>query len=148
MKTLATNKKAFFDYTFIQKYEGGLVLNGNEVKAIKKGHMSLKGAYITLHDQELWLINSFVPHYQNHPSTRYDESRSRKVLLKSREISSIIGKKSSSGLTIIPIAIYLKGPWIKIELALAKSKKTVDKRLDLKKKQATRETVRALRTKT
>jgi len=94
MTNLATNRRAKYDYNILEKFEAGLILAGYEVKAVKNGHISLKGAYVTVKDEEAWLINSLVSPYQpkNMPQD-YDSTRSRKLLLHKNEITSLIGKK-------------------------------------------------------
>lgn len=128
MKPLAQNNRATFDYTILETYQAGIQLLGNEVKSVKLGHASLKGSYITVQDNELFLINCHIPHYQNHTDTHFDTERGRKLLLGKSEINSLIAKKSASGLTIIPIKLYLIRGLIKVEIALAKGKKSLDKR--------------------
>ena len=145
MKTLAYNKRAKFDYQLLETFEAGLKLIGNEVKSIKNGRASLKGAYVTVYKNELYLINTHVPHYQNHADTSYDPDRSRKLLMNRKEIDSLIGKKSASGLTIVPIRLYLKKGRIKLELSLAKGKKEFDKRHSIRDREETRDMQRKLK---
>lgn len=147
MKTLNNNIRAAFDYTVIGTYQAGLQLLGNEVKSVKLGHASLKGAYITIKNNELFLINCNIPHYQNHIDTKYETDRPRKLLLKRSEINSLIAKKSASGLTIIPIKLYLLRGLIKLEIALAKGKKKVDKRHSIRDREEKRSIQRILRIK-
>ncbi len=145
MKTLAYNKRAKFDYQLLETFEAGLKLIGNEVKSIKTGRASLKGAYVTVHKNELYLINAHVPHYQNHVDTNYDPDRSRKLLMHRKEIDSLIGKKSASGLTIVPVRIYLKKGRIKLEISLAKGKKEFDKRHSIREREESRDMQRKLK---
>ncbi len=145
MKTLAYNKRATFDYQILESYEAGIQLVGNEVKSIKANRASLKGAYVTILKNELILINAHVPHYQNQPTTSFDPDRSRKLLLNRREINTLIGKKTASGLTIIPIRLYLKSGKIKVEIALAKGKKAHDKRHSIRDREESRNIQRKLK---
>jgi len=146
MTTLALNKKAKFDYEFLEKYEAGLVLFGHEVKSIKTGHISLKGAFVTIHNGELYLTNALVPLYQHAGNIKnYDPNRSRKLLVKKSEIRSLVGKKTQAGLTMVPIRVYTKRSLIKLEFALAKGKTKYDKRNVLKKRDTDRNIARALR---
>lgn len=146
MTTLAVNKKAKFDYEFLEKYEAGLVLFGHEVKSIKTGHISLKGAFVTIHNGELYLTNALVPLYQHAGNIKnYDPNRSRKLLVKKSEIRSLVGKKTQAGLTMVPIRVYTKRSLIKLEFALAKGKTKYDKRNVLKKRDTDRNIARALR---
>ena len=146
MTTLAYNKRAKFDYEFIEKYEAGLVLFGHEVKSIKTGHISLKGAFVTIHNNELYLTNALVPLYQHAGNiTDYDPNRSRKLLVKKNEIRSLIGKKAQAGLTMVPIRVYTKKNLLKLEFALAKGKTQHDKRHSIKKRDTDRNIARVLR---
>lgn len=147
MKILTNNIRASFDYTILDTYQAGLRLLGNEVKSVKLGRASLKGAYITIKDGELFLINCNIPHYQNHIDIKYEPDRARKILLKRSEIDALIAKKSASGLTIIPIKLYLSHGLIKLELVLAKGKKKIDKRQSIRKREEQRSIQRILRIK-
>jgi len=147
MKILTNNTRASFDYTILETYQAGLQLIGNEVKSVKLSRASLKGAYITIKDGELFLINCNIPHYQNHIDIKYEPDRARKILLKRSEIDALIAKKSASGLTIIPIKLYLSHGLIKLELVLAKGKKKIDKRQSIRKREEQRSIQRILRIK-
>lgn len=146
MKNLATNKRATFDYTVLEKFEGGLVLLGTEVKSVKAGHMSLRGAFITMQGEEAYLTNATIPPWQpkNTPES-YDPTRSRKVLLHKREIHSLINSKQTQGLTIVPLRVYNQGSRIKVEIALAKGKKKYDKKMAKRERDIQRDIDRALR---
>jgi len=145
MAILTQNRRAAFDYTFLERFEAGLKLNGNEVKSVKTGRASLKGAFIVPKEGELYLINALIPHYQEHPDLNFDERRSRKVLMHRREIDYLIGKKTHSGLTIIPISLYNKGGHVKLELALAKGKQKRDKRRDIAERESKRRIEREIK---
>lgn len=146
MTTLAVNKKAKFDYEFIERYEAGLVLFGHEVKSIKTGHISLKGAFVTIHNNELYLTNALVPLYKHAGNIKeYDTNRSRKLLVKKSEIRSLIGKKAQAGLTMVPIRVYTKKNLLKLEFALARGKSKHDKRHSIKKRDIDRNIARAFR---
>lgn len=123
-----------------------MVLAGHEVKAIKTGHLSLKGAFLTMHDGELYLTNAHIPAYQkaNVPQD-YDEYRARKVLVHKRELDSLVGKTKQKGLTLVPIRVYSSHRLIKLEFAVGKGKRLVDKREDIKKREANVSIRRALR---
>jgi len=144
MPTLAYNKRAKFDYEILDIYEAGLVLHGYEVKSIKTGHISLKGAYVALKQTsknlpELYLINTFVPLYKKASSIEnYNPERSRKLLLKKNEIKHLIGKNQEQGLTLVPIKIYTKRSLIKLEFGIGKGKKKIDKRESIKKREMDR----------
>jgi len=146
MTVYAVNKRATYDYELLEKTEGGLVLSGFEVKAIKTGHISLKSSFVTIKDGELYLTNAHIPAYQkqNTPDS-YDPYRSRKVLVHKRQLGSLIGKIRQKGLTLVPIKVYSKGRLIKLEFAVGKGKRMIDKREDIKKREANISIRRALR---
>lgn len=146
MPTLATNKRAHFDYEILDKYEAGLVLSGAEVKSAKNAHMSLKGSFVTLHDGELYLTNATISRYPfSNPRTSYDPTRSRKLLVRKAEIKSLIGKLHVKGLTLVPLRVYTKRRLLKLEFAVGRGKKAFDKRSDIAKKEAKREMDRRLK---
>ncbi len=139
MSTLAVNKSAKRDYELLQTYEGGLVLTGAEVKAIKKGHTQLKGSFLSIDRGELWVKNMFVGKYAPAGSQEhYNPTRNRKVLVNKRELKYLIGKKQAQGLTIVPIRVYLKGDLIKLEFAIARGKREFEKRDTIKKRDVQR----------
>jgi len=148
MPTLARNHRAKYDYHILATFEAGLVLAGHEVKAIKTGHMSLKGAYVTIKDEEAWLINAFIPPYQpkNTPAD-YQPDRTRKLLLNKKEIQSLIGQSRQKGLTLVPLRVYTKKGKIKLEFALGRGKRQFDKRQKIKERESKRKIDRALREK-
>lgn len=146
MKILAENKKAYFDYQILEKFEAGLVLIGQEVKSIKSGRISLKGAYVILRNEEPYLIGANIPPYQpkNAPAD-YNPERSRKLLLSKSEIKKLIGKTKEKGLTLKPLKIYTKNGKIKLEFGIGKGKKKADKREIIKKRETEREIDKALK---
>jgi len=146
MPVLAVNKRANFDYDIQETYEAGLVLLGYEVKSIKTGHVSLKGSYVAFKKvknknlPEAYLINAHIPLYKfagSRPS--YEPTRSRKLLLKKKEITYLMGKKDEQGLTLVPIKIYTKHSFIKLEFGVGKGRKRHDKREVIKKRELDRE---------
>jgi SsrA-binding protein len=148
MKILAENNKIGFDYQILETFEAGIVLYGFEVKAIKIGHVSLKGSYVVIKNNEVYLLNALVPPYQqaNAPAD-YDAQRSRKLLLNKKEIRSLIGKSRVKGLTLVPIRLYTKKSKIKLEFGVAKGKRKIDKRETIKKRDTEREEGRDFRVK-
>lgn len=146
MKILAENKKAYHDYKILEKYEAGLVLNGQEVKSIRAGRASLKGSYVVLRNNEFYLMGANIPPYQplNAPSD-YNPERSRKLLLKKNEIKHLIGKSKEGGLTLIPLQIYTKNAKIKVMFGVARGTKKQDKREIIKKREAEREIRREMK---
>lgn len=140
MATLATNKKARFDYEILETIEAGLQLIGPEVKSIKAGHVQLKGSFLHIHKSELWLKGAFVSSYKPAGNQDgYDPYRDRKVLVHRRELKRLIGKRQSEGLTLVPLSIYTKGDLIKLEFAVARGKKKYEKRETIKKRDVQRD---------
>jgi len=148
MKTYAINKRAHYDYEILEKLEGGLVLAGHEAKSIKTGLISLKGAFVTIRDNQAYLTNASIPAYQpkNTPES-YDPERSRKVLIHKSQLKSLIGKISRKGLTLVPIKVYSNRGLIKLEFGIGKGKKKFDKREDIKKRETKVSIERALKNK-
>ena len=145
MKVLANNKKAFFEYEILEKFEAGLVLNGQEVKSIRLGHMSLKGSYIVIRDREPYLIGANIPPYQpKNTLPSYDPERSRALLLNKKEIDYLESKTQQKGLTLIPLKVYTKYAKIKLEMAIAKGKGKADKREAIKKRDTDRDIKREI----
>jgi len=143
VKTITYNKRAAFDYELLEKYEAGLVLQGQEVKSVKSGRVSLMGSFVVVRrtpKPEAYLINANIPPYQpkNAPQD-YEETRPRKLLLRKNEVNTLVGKTSQKGLTLVPIRVYLKRGFVKLEFALARGKKKVDKRETIKKREVERE---------
>lgn len=146
MPTYAENKKARFDYEILETYEAGLVLAGQEVKAIRTGHISLKGAFITFHGNDAMITNAHISKYKYAGRLLdYEPERSRKILLKKREINYLRGKAQEKGLTIIPISIYTKGRHIKVEIAVCRGKKKYDKREAIKEREMRVEIARKMK---
>jgi SsrA-binding protein len=148
MKILAQNKKALFDYHIEERIEAGIVLSGDEVKSIRAGHAHLSGSYATIKDNEMILINCSITMYNNAYQKRDERyaTRSRKLLLKRREIDRLIGAISKKGITVIPLNMYLteKG-LVKIELGIGKHKKAAGKKEAIKERDIQRQTRRELK---
>jgi len=146
MAILAENKKAFFDYEILEKFEAGLVLFGFEVKAIKNRRLNLAGSYVIAKNGRVYLINATIPPYQpkNTPPD-YNPLRNRQLLLTKKELKYLEGKQRESHLTLVPLRVYNKHNLIKLEFALAKGKKTFDKREIIKKREAQRKINRVLK---
>ncbi len=146
MNIYAENKKAYFDYEIIEKYEAGLVLIGQEVKSIKGGHISLTGSYVVFQQNQPYLIGAKVPPYQpkNAPAD-YNPEQSRKLLLNKKEINYLAGKSKTKGFSLIPLKVYEKHGRIKLEFGLAKGKKKYDKKEKIKKRDVEREIQRSLK---
>lgn len=146
MKILSLNKKAQHNYQLLERYRAGIVLTGQEVKSIKAGRMNLQGAFVVVKNQELFLIGANVPPWQpkNAPPD-YHPQRSRKLLLRKSEIRPLIGKTRQKGLTMIPLMVYTDKGKIKLEFWVARGKKKVDKREELKKRAVEREIRKTLK---
>lgn len=146
MKTLALNKRAKYDYDILEKFEAGLILKGHEVKSIKTGRVNLRGAYVVIKDDEAYLINADIPPYQpkNIPED-YKPDRTRKLLLHKKEIKTLIGRGREKGLTLVPIRVYDKKGKLKLEFGIGKSKKKIDKRELIKKREFIREKEKRLK---
>jgi len=152
MKILAENKKAYYNYQILEKFEAGISLIGQEVKSLKSGRISLVGSYVVLKGPikggrpEIFLIGANIPPYQpkNVPPD-YNAERSRKLLLKRTEIKSLIGKVKQKGLTLVPLRVYTKRGKIKLEFGVAKGKKKFDKRELIKKREFERAKERFLK---
>jgi SsrA-binding protein len=143
-KFIAQNRKARHNYDIEDTYEAGIVLTGTEVKSLRAGRASLVDGYAEVRDGEVWLRNVHVPEYDQGSWTNHEPRRSRKLLMRRDEISRLIGKTRERGLTLIPLSLYFKDGYAKVEIALAKGKKTHDKRQALVEKQAKREAERAM----
>ena len=146
MKILAENKKAYFNYQILEKFEAGISLIGQEVKSIKTRGVNLAGSYVVIKDSEVFWIGAKISPYQpkNLPPD-YNPERSRKLLLKKSEIKYLIGKTKQKGLTLIPLRVYTKRGKIKLEFGIAKGLKKVDKRELIKKREVERELKRELK---
>lgn len=148
MPKLADNKKAFFDYKILETFEAGLILLGHEVKSAKSGQISLKGAFITFHNNKAYLTNATISKYKHAGKLEgYEPTRSREVLLHRKELRYLQGKFAEKGLTIVPLSVYTKNRLVKIEIAIAQGKHAFDKRESIKKKDVERDIRRALRDK-
>jgi len=148
MAVIVKNKEGLFSYEILEKYNAGLVLSGPEVKAVKGGQISLKGAYVSIDSQgEVWLVNCHISPYKPASGQQqgYQPARPRKLLLNKKEISSLIGKGKQKGLTIIPISVYTNRRLIKVEIGLARGKTRVDKREVIRKREINREIRRTLK---
>ncbi|HLZ36244.1 MAG TPA: SsrA-binding protein SmpB [Mycobacteriales bacterium] len=143
-KLVAQNKKARHDYHIEDVYEAGLVLTGTEVKSLRAGRASLVDGFALVRDGEVWLQGVHIPEYTQGTWTNHEPRRPRKVLLHKREILKLIGKTKESGYTLVPLALYFKDGKAKVEIALARGKRSYDKRQALATKQAQREMQRAV----
>ena len=148
MNILCTNKKATFKYFLLKKIEAGLNLHGWEVKSIKLGHAQISESYITINDNEAYLVNSHLKVISSiSESDKANSRRSRKLLLNRKELVSLSNEVKQNGYSIVPTKMYTKNSLIKLEIALAKGKKTHDKRQDIKNREWERSKDRILKKK-
>jgi SsrA-binding protein len=143
-KLIAQNRKARHDYSIVDVYEAGVMLKGTEVKSLRLGRASLVDGFATIDDGEVYLRNVHIPEYEQGSWTNHEPRRVRKLLLHKEEIQRLIGKTKEGGLTLVPLSIYFSAGKVKVELALARGKRSYDKRQDLARRDADREVARAL----
>ena len=127
-RALATNRRAFYDYEILDRYEAGLVLTGTEIKAMRAGRLDLRDAYARPQNGELWLVNLYIAPYEPAGSSNHDPRRPRKLLLHRDEIDRLAGTVAEKGFTIVCLRLYIKDHVAKAELALARGKRQYDKR--------------------
>jgi SsrA-binding protein len=145
VKVIARNRRARYDYHVEDTLEAGLVLTGTEVKSLRAGRASLTEAFAQLSGDELWLHGLHIPEYAQGTWTNHEPRRTRKLLLHRKEIDRLASQVAERGFTIVPLSLYFSGGRAKVELALARGKRTYDKRRDLARRDAAREVDRALR---
>ena len=143
-KVVASNRKARHDYAILDTFEAGMALTGTEVKSLRMGRASLVDAFGHESNGEIFLHGMHIPEYTQGTWTNHEPRRVRKLLLKRIEIQRLIGKLKESGLTLVPLSVYFNDGWAKVELGLAKGKKSYDKRQDLATRDAQREITRAM----
>ncbi len=142
---IARNRRARHDYHIEDVVEAGLVLTGTEVKSLRAGRATLTDGFGQLTDGEMWLLGVHIPQYTEGTWTNHEPRRPRKMLLHRKEIDRLASKIAEQGLTLVPLELYFKDGKVKVELALARGKRTYDKRHDLAQRDAAREVERALR---
>lgn len=144
-KTLCANRKARYDYHIEETYEVGIALLGSEVKSIRQGRATLRDSFAAVERGELFLHNCHISPYEQAGQFAPDPLRPRKLLMHRAEIQRLIGKVEQKGLTLVPLSLYLKGPHVKVNLALARGKREYDRREDIKAREADREMARMSR---
>jgi SsrA-binding protein len=144
-KLIVENRRARHDYELLDRFEAGLALTGTEVKSLRAGRATIAQAFAEVRDGEVWLVGAEIATYDHGNIANHDPARDRKLLLHRREISSLIGKVRERGLTLVPTRMYWKDGHVKVELALARGKQTIDKRRDIAKRDADRAIQRALK---
>ena len=143
-KVIAQNRKARHDYSIEDVFEAGIVLMGTEVKSLRAGRASLVDGYATIDDGEVWLRGVHIPEYSMGTWTNHEPRRARKLLLRREEVRRIAGKTKETGLTLVPLSLYFKDGYAKVEIALARGRKSYDKRHAIAERESKRETDRAL----
>ena len=144
-KVIATNRKAFHNYTILETYEAGLVLRGTEVKSLRESQVNFKDCYASVDNDEAWLIGCHISPYHHGSDANHDPERRRKLLLHRREIGRLTGKVAERGLTLIPLRLYFKKGRAKVELGLARGKKLHDKRATIRERDERREMAKEAR---
>jgi SsrA-binding protein len=144
---VATNRRASFRFSLLERFECGIVLTGTEVKSLREGKAQLKDSYAVVRDGEVWLIGVYIPPYGPASRENHDPERPRKLLLHRSEIDRLIGRTRERGLTLVPTRIYFSGPRsrAKVEIALARGKDVYDKRDAIRKRDVARDVQRELR---
>jgi SsrA-binding protein len=142
-KPVVSNRRARHEYAIMDTFEAGMVLTGTEVKSLRAGRASLTDAFAVITDGEVFLHGMHIPEYTQGTWTNHAPRRIRKLLLSRHEIDRLGGKLRESGLTLVPLSVYFSNGYAKIELGLARGKRTYDKRQDLAKRDAQREIARA-----
>jgi SsrA-binding protein len=145
LRTLAENRKARHDYEILETVEAGLALQGTEVKAAREGKVQLKDSYVELRDGDAWLVGVHIGAYSHGNRENHEPERPRKLLLARREIDKLLGRTAAKGLTVVPLSVYLKGKWVKAQLALVRGKKLYDKRATERAREIEKETREAVK---
>jgi SsrA-binding protein len=138
------NKKAHHNFTILETIEAGLVLAGSEVKALRQGKCNIDEAFARLRGAEVWLYNMHIGPYEQAAQFGHDTRRTRKLLLKRREINRFLGKAVEKGSTLVPLSVYFKRGWAKVQIGVARGKREFDKREDLKRRESQRDIAREL----
>lgn len=137
---IALNRRARYEYTFIEEFDCGIILVGSEVKSVRMGNVTLIDAFIFIKDNEVWIKNlKIAPYKSAHTLDKHEENRDKKLLLNKKEIARIKRKLEDKGITAIPLGMFVKNNKIKIKIAVSKGKKTWDKRETIKERDLTRE---------
>jgi SsrA-binding protein len=139
------NRRARFEYEFLERFEAGIALTGTEIKSIRTGQISIAEAYARVRDGELWLLGMHVPPYKQGSFSNHEPNRPRKLLLHRSEIDRLAAKAAEKGFTLVPTRLYFKRGKVKIDIALARGKKLWDKRRETKERDAKRDMAREVR---
>jgi len=145
VKIVASNRRARHDYQILDEVEAGLVLEGSEVKSLREGHAQLKDSFAHIRDGEAFLIGAYIAPYTFSRGGGHEPERTRKLLMKRREIDKLAARVAEQGLTLVPLNIHFRAGKVKVDLGLARGKNTIDKRDSLKERDQKREMQRALK---
>lgn len=145
MKTVVTNKKAYFNYEILDEYSAGIKLEGREIKSIRSQKPSFAGSYVTIGHDKAWLHDLNIPRYKYDSADEYSPKRKRELLLKKAEIDRIQGKLNEQGVTVVPLEIMLDRQWAKVKIAIVRGKKQYDKRRVIKDREQKRDIKRVLK---
>ncbi|MDI6728531.1 MAG: SsrA-binding protein SmpB [Thermodesulfovibrionales bacterium] len=145
IKIVCQNRKAYHDYSIEETVEAGIQLLGTEVKSLRDGKANLKDSYVLIKDSEVILLNCHISPYSHGNILNHDPLRTRKLLLHRKEIERLRGKMQQKGYTLIPLKIYFKGPYAKVEVGLAKGKRQYEKRETIKEREAKRAIEKAMK---
>ena len=145
MKVLVANRRARYEYEFLERFTAGITLTGSEVKSVREGHVKLQDGWVAFEGGEAFLADVHIAPYANAGYANHDPIRRRKLLLHRHDIARLAAKVAEKGLTVIPIAVGLEGNWVKVELALAKGKTLYDKRETIRRRELDREAAAALK---
>ncbi|MCC5895234.1 MAG: SsrA-binding protein SmpB [Alkalibacterium sp.] len=144
-KLIAQNRKARYEYAILDTIEAGIVLKGTEIKSIRAGRINLKDGYASIRDGEIWLYNVHISPFEQGNQFNHDPVRPRKLLMKKKQIDSLIGETKQGGITLIPLKVYIKNGFAKVLIGLAKGKKQYDKRETIKRRDQDRQLRRAVK---
>jgi len=147
MKIVSQNRKAYHDYTIEETIEAGIQLLGTEVKSLRQGKANLKDSYVIIKDSEVFILNCHISPYSHGNIMNHDPLRTRKLLLHRREIERLKGKARQKGYTLIPLKLYFKGSFVKVEVGFAKGKRKYEKRDAIRDREAKRTIERAIKSK-
>ncbi len=146
IKIISDNRQVRFLYEILETYEAGIQLVGTEVKSIRAGKVNLRDGYVLIRNGEAWMINVHIsPYEESSEYFNHDPRRTRKLLLKKKEITKLIGQVEQKGLTLVPMKMYFKDSWVKVSIGLGRGKKLHDKRDDMKRRQDERDMQRAMK---
>jgi len=144
VKPIARNRKAFHDYEILDKLEAGIELRGTEVKSLRNGKVQMADAYARVEDGQLYLVGLHISPYEKTAYGNHEPTRRRRLLVHRREIRRLAGKLNERGLTLVPLSLYFRRGWAKVELGLARGKRQYDKRQDIKRREHQRQIERAM----